>query len=135
MGHPRVSGLFALGRALTGLAGVWAGVLLGGIAGVAWSHLGVSLLFTLAFLGYVHGRTVRTSLRALLLRSYAPTALGVGAIALAALLARQALAPTRANLALLIAATVAALLLHGLLFVAEARERHQLWTLLRRGTP
>lgn len=135
MGHPRVSGLFALGRALAGLAGVCAGVRLGGIAGAAWSHLGVSLLFTLAFLAYVHGRTVRTSLRQLLLRSYAPSALGVGAIALAALLARQALAPTHATLALLIAATVAALLLYGWLFVAEARERSQLWTLLRRGTP
>lgn len=132
MGHPRVSGLFAVSRALIGLAIVYAGVAAGGINGAAWGHLGVSLLFTIAFLLYVHGRTVRTSLRDLLLRSYAPTALGVGAIALAARLADRALAQNASNLALLMMATMAALLLHGLLFVAEPQDRSALWARLRR---
>ena len=132
MGHPRVSGLFAVCRALVGLAIVYAGVALGGIDGAAWGHLGVSLLFTAAFLVYVHGRTVRTSLRALLLHSYAPTAFGVGAIALAAHLAGAALAPGAGTLVLLLAATMAALALHGLLFVAEPRDRGALWARLRR---
>jgi O-antigen/teichoic acid export membrane protein len=58
MGHPRLSGMFALARAAVGLVVVYAGVAGWGIAGAAWGHLRASVLLSGAFLVAVHGRTV-----------------------------------------------------------------------------
>ena len=132
MGHPRVSGLFALARACTGLAIVYIGVSAGGFDGAAWAHLAASSIFTIAFLCFVHGRTVRTSLRDLLLHSYLPTLAGVAAIALGARLLAAGLAPSGANFAWLLAATTALLLAHGLLFVIERGDRDAAWRRLKK---
>jgi O-antigen/teichoic acid export membrane protein len=58
LGHPRVSGAFAISRALLGLAVVFIGVLQWGIYGAAWGHVASALVLTGAFLVYVHGRTI-----------------------------------------------------------------------------
>jgi O-antigen/teichoic acid export membrane protein len=89
LGHPRVSGLFALGRALLGLVLIVVGVSWFGIEGAAGAHLAASLLGSGAFLFYVHGRTVPVPLSRLLREAWAPV---LAALALPALLA-WALAP------------------------------------------
>lgn len=52
-GRPDVTGRFALLRACVGLAGLLVGAKLGGVVGVALSHLLVSSLFSLAFVAFV----------------------------------------------------------------------------------
>jgi len=77
-----MKGLFAVSRALAGLGIVYAGVAGWGIDGAAWGHLIGSVLFTSAFLAYLHGRTVPTTLPRLPGQGYAPglpgLALGAG---------------------------------------------------------
>lgn len=71
LGHPRVTGVSALARAVVGLFLVWLGVGWGGIQGAAWGHLLASLLMTGVFVLYVHGRTVPVPLLVLLQQAYA----------------------------------------------------------------
>ncbi len=127
MGHPRVSGLFALARACAGTLAVWLGAARWGIDGAAWGHLAAALLFSAAFISYVHGRSVPTALRALLLRGYAPALAGVLAVALCAALAGPLLARTGIGFALALAATAALLLMVGMLFVIDKDDRHIAW--------
>lgn len=131
MGHPRVSGIFALARASAGLAIVYLGVAGWGIDGAAWGHLIASLFFSAVFIGAVHGRTVPTSLRDLLLRGYAPTLCGVLAIALCASLADRLLARSAFDFAFLLVATMAMLFMHGMLFVIDKDDRHVAWRRLK----
>lgn len=63
LGHPRVTGLFALARALLGLGLIALGVSQAGIAGAAWAHLAASLLMGAAFVAFVHGRSLPFPLR------------------------------------------------------------------------
>jgi O-antigen/teichoic acid export membrane protein len=71
LGHPRVSGSFALARACIGLVAVYGFVQLWGIEGAAWAHLMAATLMTTFFLLFVHGRTVPCALPELLRHSYA----------------------------------------------------------------
>lgn len=72
LGHPKISGLFALSRAVLGLGLIFSGVWLFGIEGAAGAHLVASVIMSLAFVMYVHGRTVPISLKALLRQAYRP---------------------------------------------------------------
>jgi len=58
LGHPRVSGSFAMARGVVGVALVWLGTTYGGIVGAAAAHFVASALLSLLFLAFVHGRTV-----------------------------------------------------------------------------
>jgi len=58
LGHPRISGFFALVRGISGLAFVYIGMSTFGIVGAATAHLLTAMLLSTAFLLYVHGRTV-----------------------------------------------------------------------------
>lgn len=127
MGHPRVSGMFALGRAGAGLAIVYAGVAGWGIDGAAWGHLAASLLFTGAFLVYVHGRTVPTSLARLAAHGYAPTFFGVALVALSAAVAERLFDHGAFDFVFILAATAALLAAHGALFVIEPGDRELAW--------
>lgn len=124
MGHPAVTGSFALARALLGLATVYAGVRLAGIDGAAWGHLAASFIVTIVFLRYVHGRTVPVKLRTVVKGAYLPGALGLLAIAVLALLAQGA-APAGgfATFAATGVATCAALALYGACVVAVPADR------------
>ena len=128
MGHPRVSGLFALARAFAGLAMVYVAVAGWGIDGAAWAHLLVSLLFSAVFIGFVHGRTVPTRLRELMLRGYAPSLYGVLAVALCASLADRLFDRSAGDFAFLLAATMVMLFVHGMLFVIDKDDRDSAWT-------
>ena len=131
MGHPRVSGLFAVTRALVGLGLVYAGVAGWGIDGAAWGHLLGSIVFSATFLLYVHGRTVPTSLARLLARGYAPVAAGIVPVALVAATAEKLLDTGAQDFALIVGATLLLLAVHGILFVLERDDRLQLWRQLK----
>lgn len=127
MGHPRVSGLFAVGRALAGLAIVYGGVAGWGTDGAAWGHLIASTVFTSAFLVVVHGRTVPTRLARLCAHGYLP---GLGAAASAALAAGWMDAcceRSGLNFALSLAATAGLLAVLGMVFVVERDDRRWAW--------
>jgi O-antigen/teichoic acid export membrane protein len=128
MGHPRVSGLFAVARALVGLGIVYAGVAGWGIEGAAWGHLAGSLLFTCAFLVYVHGRTVPTTLGRLLGQGYAPGLLGVALVAVAATTAEHLFDGGALGFVLILGMTVLLLGVHGALFVVERDDRLLAWS-------
>jgi hypothetical protein len=98
-----------------------------GIAGAAWGHLAASLLFAGAFLGFVHGRTVPTGLRALLLRAYAPALAGVLAIGCGAALAGRLAARSAFDFAFVLAATAALLFIYGMCFVIDRDDRGHAW--------
>jgi O-antigen/teichoic acid export membrane protein len=73
LGKPRNTGLFAVLRAVMGLAAAYIAISAHGFIGAAWAQLTVSLLMTAAFLQYIHGRTVPVSLNELF-HAYTPTA-------------------------------------------------------------
>lgn len=127
MGHPRVSGLFAVTRALAGLGLVYLGVAGWGIDGAAWGHLAGSLLFTAVFLLYVHGRTVPTSIGRLLSQGYAPGLGGVALVAIAAGAAETLFDRGFAEFLFILGATCLLLGVHGLLFVVDRDDRLLAW--------
>jgi O-antigen/teichoic acid export membrane protein len=87
LGHPRVSGLFAVTRALLGLALLYVGVAWLQADGAAWAHFVASVIMTAVFVLYVHGRTVPIALSHVVRQSFsAPGAvLCVGAVVALAL--------------------------------------------------
>jgi O-antigen/teichoic acid export membrane protein len=134
MGHPAVTGSFAMARALLGLATVYAGVLLAGIDGAAWGHLAASVVMTTVFLHYVHGRTVPVALRVVVTSAYLPGALGLSGIALAAALARGVAPPGLAPFIGIGVATCVALVVYAALVIAAPADRARIraaWPLKR----
>lgn len=131
MGHPRVTGSFAMARALVGLAAIWFLVGQAGIQGAAWAHLASAGLMTTLFVTYVHGRTVPCTLGNLLGKAYAIPTLGILLIgSMVAILMRHA----EPGLAMqLIAMSLGSILLvsYGLTWVIEPGDRGRLYSLLR----
>jgi O-antigen/teichoic acid export membrane protein len=72
LGHPKVSGLFALGRAVFGLGLIAIGVSQFGIEGAAGAHLLAAIVMSTIFVWYVHGRTVPIPLREIVRDAYLP---------------------------------------------------------------
>lgn len=132
MNHPRVSGGFALARAVLGLATVYAGIRAAGIDGAAWGHLVASILLSAAFLYYVHGRTVPVTLPAVARAAYLPAGVGLVLIAVAAVALQNVAGP--GPLALVAAAGATAMLLagYGALVVARPGDRARVRALWRR---
>jgi O-antigen/teichoic acid export membrane protein len=129
MGHPAVTGGFALGRAALGLATVYVGIGLAGIDGAAWGHLAASAIMTTLFVRYVHGRTVPVALGAVVARAYLPGALGLGGIALAASLAQGAAPHGPGAFFGIGGATCTALALYGVLVIAAPADRARIRSL------
>jgi O-antigen/teichoic acid export membrane protein len=127
MGHPRLSGLFALARALVGLVVVYLGVLWWGIDGAAWGHLAASVALVCAFLAVVHGRTVPTRLADLVSHAYLPSVFAVGLVAVAAALCRRLAGDSPLDLALLVLLTGALLAAGGALFVIDKDDKNLAW--------
>jgi O-antigen/teichoic acid export membrane protein len=128
MGHPRVSGSFALVRALLGLLVVYLGVRGWGIDGAAWGHLAASSVLTAAFLVAVHGRTVPTRLSALASHAYLPSVFSVGLVAGLALLCRPLAGDRLLDQLLLVLMTCALLAASGALFVIEKDDKNLAWS-------
>jgi O-antigen/teichoic acid export membrane protein len=122
MGHPRISGMFALARALLGLLTVYLGVSWFGINGAAFGHLLTSVVLTVGLLLVVHGRTVPSRLSDLVSHAYVPSLFAVGLVALAAVLVRKVTGPGPLELVLLML-TACLLALSGILFVLDPQDR------------
>jgi O-antigen/teichoic acid export membrane protein len=127
MGHPRVSGMFALVRALLGLVVVYLGVRWWGIDGAAWGHLLASVVLTAAFLLAVHGRTVPTRLARLASQAYLPAMLPVCLVALGAALCRPLAGDNLLDQVLLVLFTCALLAVCGAVLVIDKDDKTLAW--------
>lgn len=122
LGHPRVSGVFALVHGILGLICIFIGMKTFGIVGAAAAHLLISALLSAVFLIYVHGRTVPIGLSETIRDGGQPLAFGM--VILALLLVCKWLLP--AGFMVTGATTVAgmaALLVIGFSYVLRADER------------
>lgn len=135
LGHPRITGRFALARGLLGVPMVYAGTLAGGIVGAAAAHLLSSLLMTGLFLAFVHGRTVPIGFGDTLRECWLP---GLGLCAVVTLLVlplKWLLPESLAGLLLLAAAGGLLLGVAGLMFIVRREERAALLSVTRRLVP
>lgn len=131
-GHPAVSGLFAITRALLGLAAVYALVVHHGITGAAWGHLLSAVVMTTAFVLYVHGRTVPVRMRDVIARGWMAPMLGASAVAALTWLAYQQSTGQVAELLLLIAGATVLLAMYGWQVVLLPDDRRMAAQWLRR---
>ena len=122
-GHPRISGLFAITRAVLGLVAVYLLVGQFAIVGAAWGHLLSGLVMSAAFMIHVHGRTVPVSLGELLVKSWAAPMVGATAVAVLTAWAFRHLTGSVQQLAGLVAAATALLALYGWLVVVLPVDR------------
>jgi O-antigen/teichoic acid export membrane protein len=135
LGHPRVTGSFALARGLIGVPLVFIGTECAGILGAAGGHLLASIVISFAFLIYVHGRTVPVSLSDTLRLSWMP-GLITGGCALSLMVPLKYWMPE--NLIGMLTLTVVAtltLITAGFAFVVSFDERNALWSATRRYLP
>lgn len=82
LGHPKVTGLFAVTRAIMGASLAYVMVGQWGILGAAVSQLVVALLMAPGFLIYAHGRTIPITLSELFLQGYLPVLTSIVGIGL-----------------------------------------------------
>lgn len=75
LGKPRNTGVMALLRALFGLALCYVAIHSAGYIGAAWAELFTSVFFAIAFLVFVHERSIPITLREVYRESYHPTLL------------------------------------------------------------
>lgn len=132
LGHPRITGRFALANGLGGVLMVYLGTSYGGIVGAASGHLLSSLVLGVSFLVFVHGRTVPIAF-AEALRSGFGRSLAVGLLIICVLVPVKWFLP--AGLPGTIAVVCAALLtlgLAGLYFIVGVDERAAVLAMARR---
>ncbi len=132
LGHPRITGRFALAKGLTGVVLVYAGASMAGIVGAAGAHLLCSLTMTALFLIYVHGRTVPIRLAEAMREGFGRS-LAVGFLVFGILFPLKWLIPH--NLVTTVAIVSAALLmlaLAGLRYIVNVDERAALRAVYRR---
>ena len=135
LGHPRVTGSFALLRGLLGVPLVFIGMQSGGILGAAVGHLLASIAVTFVFLIYVHGRTVPVSLSDTLRVSWLPGLItGAGAFSLMLPL-KYWLPDNLIGMLTLAVVTTLTLITAGFTFVVSFDERNALWSATRRYLP
>lgn len=132
LGHPKVTGRFALARGLIGVGLVYVGTSLSGIVGAAIAHLLASVVLAALFLVYVHGRTIPISFGDMA-RAGLGRSLGIGLLAFAALIPLKWLMPEGLlGLALIVCIGMIVLTAGGLAFVMNAEERATLIAIARR---
>lgn len=131
-GHPRVSGLFAITRAVLGLAAVYGMVHQFGITGAAGAHLLSALVMTAAFVHYVHGRTVPVSLGELVRQGWAVPMVGASVIGVVVAVLFDHLDGSRASVIALVGAAAVLLAAYGWYAVLLAEDRGRLQHWLRR---
>lgn len=135
LGHPRVTGIFALVRGLLGVPLVFIGTQMGGIVGAASGHLLASVVMSAAFLIYVHGRTVPVTLSDTTRLSLMPGFLTGGSALLLMLPLKYWLPASLSGMLTLVATSALTLIIAGFAFVASFGERHALWLVTRRYLP
>ena len=132
LGHPHITGKFALVRGIIGITLVYVGTLTGGIIGAATAHLMASILMSACFLLFVHGRTIPITLQEALREGFGRS-LAVGAIVFSILLPIKWISPAGLASTLMIAsAAMLMLLFAGLMFILNVDERNTLRAMVRR---
>ncbi|GAB3547058.1 oligosaccharide flippase family protein [Noviherbaspirillum agri] len=132
LGHPRITGRFALANGICGVLMVYLGTTYFGIIGAAGGHLLSSLTLGMIFLLYVHGRTVPVtfgeSMRTGFGRSLVVGLLIIGVLAPLKMLMPGGLFATAA----IVSAALVALSLAGLYFIVGGDERAAMLAFARR---
>jgi O-antigen/teichoic acid export membrane protein len=132
LGHPSITGKFALANGVFGIALVYLGTQYGGIVGAAIGHFLSSLILGVAFLVFVHGRTVPVTL-AETVRSGFGRSLAIGAIIICILLPMKWLVPHSLLATIAIVSTALLTLgLAGLFFIVNVDERAAMVAMARR---
>ncbi|RZI40186.1 hypothetical protein EGT07_25405 [Herbaspirillum sp. HC18] len=132
LGHPRISGRFALANGLGGVAMVYLGTTFGGIVGAASGHLLSSLVLGVSFLLFVHGRTVPIAFSETLSKGFGRS-LAVGFLIICVLVPVKWFVPSGlfSTVAVVMAAMIS-LGLAGLFFIVGVDERAAMLAMARR---
>lgn len=132
LGHPRVTGKFALARGIIGVALVYIGTLTAGIVGAAVAHLAASALMSALFLWYVHGRTVPISIGETL-RDGLGRSVGVGLLIFGVLFPlKWIIEDSLLGTVAIVSGALLTLALAGIVFVVRVDERAALMAVARR---
>jgi O-antigen/teichoic acid export membrane protein len=132
VGHPQITGQFALARGIVGIALVFIGTSLFTIQGAAAAHVIASLIMSFLFLYIVHGRTVPASLRETTQLALLPSsAIGI-AVLLTILPTKYFFQQDISGLILLAVLSTIAYSAIGLLFIVNASERSAVLTLAKK---
>ncbi len=135
LGHPRVTGHFALTRGIIGVGLVYIGALGDGIVGAAIAHLIAACGMSAAFLLFVHGRTVPIAFADTLRQGFGRS-LYVGLLVFGFLFPLKWLIPASLmGTMLIVSAALLILALAGFAFIAGVEERAALRTVARRLRP
>ena len=126
LGQPKITGLFAISRAMLGLTAVFVMVKAMGITGAAVAQLAVSVMVPAMFLIYVHGRTVPVNLGRFLKSVFVPSLPLLFAAILFAMLRHDGQALTLLQTTGLILVEVIVASLYGWFFVARSSDRSAL---------
>jgi O-antigen/teichoic acid export membrane protein len=132
LGHPQVTGKFALARGIIGVGLVYVGTLMGGIVGAAVAHLVSAVLMTTLFLLFVHGRTVPISMTETL-RDGLGRSCGVGLIVFGILFPLKWMIPdSLLGTVAIVSGALLTLTLAGIIFIVSVDERAALLAVARR---
>jgi O-antigen/teichoic acid export membrane protein len=132
LGHPRITGRFALANGVVGVALVYLGTTMGGIVGAATGHLAASVIMGLGFLAFVHGRTVPISFGETLRKGFGRS-LVVGLLIIGALLPLKWYVPAGVlGTVTIVSAGLVALAFAGFAFIVSVDERAAMMAVARR---
>lgn len=132
LGHPRITGRFALANGISGVAMVYAGTHLGGIVGAAIGHLLSSMILGLSFLLFVHGRTVPITFAESLRHGFGRS-LAIGLLIICALVPIKWLAPEGLlSTVAVVSMALVTLALAGFAFIVGGDERAAMMAMARR---
>jgi O-antigen/teichoic acid export membrane protein len=132
LGHPKVTGGFALSRGILGIALVYLGVANFGIIGAAAAHLIGAVILTLLFLLYVHGRTIPITFSESIRKGWGPS-FAIGLLIFGFMILFKWFIPT--GLFSTVAVVLMSLLtlgLAGLAFIVSSEERAALLKVVQR---
>jgi O-antigen/teichoic acid export membrane protein len=132
LGHPRVTGRFALANGLLGVGTVYLGATIEGIVGAAAGHLLSSLTLCMIFLLFVHGRTVPVAFSEAVREGFGRS-IAVGTLIICVLVPLKWLAPAGLLSTIAIVSTALVTLgLAGLFLIAGVDERAAMLSMARR---
>ena len=132
LGHPDISGRFALMRGVLGLSLVYLGAHVAGIIGAAIAHLLSATVMTAWFLLFVHGRTVPISLNDTLANGLGRSTM-VGALVFGVLFPLKWLMPPGLlGTVLIVSTALLTLALAGFAFIVSGDERAALRAVAQR---
>jgi O-antigen/teichoic acid export membrane protein len=135
LGHPKVTGRFALARGVMGVPMVYVGTLIGGIQGAALAHLLASAIMAALFLVYVHNRTVPISLQDTFKYAWLPSFSSGFAALLIALPLRWMMNDGLVSLIIQVTGATLVLCLFGFIFLSNDSERMLVVSAVRRLIP